>query len=154
MSSTRTSRLIKASRETLYRAFLDSEALTEWLPPDTMTGKIYSFDGRVGGGYRMSLFYPPGDTTHRGKTAEKEDSVTVRFVELAAPERIVEAVTFNSPDPAFAGEMILEATFLAVEGGTDVTILCTHVPPGIRPEDNDAGSRASLEQLARYVDRL
>ena len=50
--------MILAPRETLYPAFLDPEALAVWLPPGEMTGKIYTFDARVGGGYRMSLFYP------------------------------------------------------------------------------------------------
>lgn len=151
--STRTSRVINAQRETLYRAFLDPDALAVWLPPGEMTGEIYKFDARTGGGYRMSLFYPSSDTTHRGKTGEREDSVSVRFVELTPPSRIVEAVTFNSDDPSFAGEMTLTVTFDEVEGGTNVTILCANIPPGILPEDNDAGSRESLEKLARYVDR-
>lgn len=152
-ASTRTSRIINAPREKLYRAFLDREALLVWLPPGEMTGEIYSFDARAGGGYRMSLFYPESDTAHRGKTAEKEDSMSVRFVELVPPERIVEAVTFDSGDPAFAGEMTLEITLDQVDGGTNVTLLFTNIPPGIRPEDNDAGARESLEKLARYVER-
>jgi uncharacterized protein YndB with AHSA1/START domain len=149
---TRTSRVIKASREALYRAFVDPAALVIWLPPGDMTGKIHSFDARVGGEYRMSLFYPSSDREHRGKTSEKEDSVTVRFVELAPPERIVQAATFQSADTAFSGEMTLEVTFDVVDGGTEVTIVCTNIPSGIRPEDNDAGSRSSLEKLARYIE--
>jgi hypothetical protein len=75
--------------------------------------------------------------------------VKVRFVELAPLRRIVEAVSFISADPAFLGEMTLVVTFEAVPGGTEVTILCTNLPPGLRAEDNEAGSRLSLEQLAR-----
>ena len=56
--STRVSRVIQASRKALYHAFLDPAALVVWLPPGEMTGKIHSFDASVGGGYRMSLFYP------------------------------------------------------------------------------------------------
>jgi len=36
-----------------------------------------------------------------------------------------------------------------VPGGTDVTLSCTNLPPGLRPEDNEAGTRESLEKLAR-----
>src|SRR5215471_9028486 len=54
--STRTSRVIKASREALYRVFTDPAALAVWLAPDQMTAKVHEFDGRVGGGYQMSLF--------------------------------------------------------------------------------------------------
>jgi uncharacterized protein YndB with AHSA1/START domain len=150
-ASTRVSKVIKASREALYQAFLDPTALVAWLPPGEMTGKVHSFDARVGGEYRMSLFYPPSEHAQRGKTAEREDSFTARYMELVPPERIVQAVSFHSADPAFSGVMTLEATFAVVDGGTEVTIACTHIPPGIRPEDNEAGSRLSLEQLARYI---
>lgn len=53
---TRTSKVIKAPREALDRAFTDPVALAVWLPPEEMTGEIDSFDARVGGGFRMSLF--------------------------------------------------------------------------------------------------
>ncbi|MDB4947623.1 MAG: ATPase [Gemmatimonadetes bacterium] len=148
-AGTRTSRIIKATPGELYGAFMDPAALVEWLPPAEMTGEMHEFDGRVGGGYRMSLFYPPTERVFRGKFAEREDRVVVRFVELEPPRRIVQAVTFDTPDPAFAGEMTMVMTFDEVAGGTEVAIECTNLPPGLRPEDNDAGSRLSLEQLAR-----
>ena len=91
---TRTSRVIRARPEELYAAFLDPAALVDWLPPAEMTGRIHEFDARVGGGYRMSLFYPPDERTFRGKTSDREDMVVVRFMELASPRRIVEAVSF------------------------------------------------------------
>jgi uncharacterized protein YndB with AHSA1/START domain len=151
-ASTRTSRVIEASREALYRAFTDPAALAVWLSPGEMTGKVHEFDARVGGGYRMSLFYPSSEQVYRGKTSEREDRFTARFVELTPPAKIVEAITFDSADPAFSGEMIMTVTFDERDGGTEVTILFENIPPGIRPEDNEVGSRSSLEKLARYVE--
>jgi uncharacterized protein YndB with AHSA1/START domain len=148
-ASTRTSRIIQARPEELYRAFTDPDVLVQWLPPAEMTGRIHEFDARVGGGYRMSLFYPPGEQVFQGKTADREDMVVVRFVGLAPPRRIVEAVTFVTTDPALMGEMTMTATFEEVPGGTEVTLAFDDLPPGLRPEDNDAGARLSLEQLAR-----
>jgi uncharacterized protein YndB with AHSA1/START domain len=148
-ASTRTSRVIRARPEELYDAFVDPVALVEWLPPAAMTGVVHEFDARVGGGYRMSLFYPPTERTFRGKTAEREDMVAVRFVELEPSRRIVEAVNFVTTNPAFQGEMTQTVTFAEVPGGTEVTLEFTNLPPGLRPEDNDAGARLSLEQLAR-----
>jgi uncharacterized protein YndB with AHSA1/START domain len=78
--------------------------------------------------------------------------VIVRFVELAPPRRIVEAVTFDTTDPAFRGEMTIVVTFAAVSGGTEVTFPSRNLPPGLRAEDNEAGARLSLEQLARRFD--
>ena len=67
-STTRNWKLIKATREVLYHAFTDPDALEVWLAPGEMKGKVHSFDLRVGAGYRMSLFYPPSETEFHGKT--------------------------------------------------------------------------------------
>jgi uncharacterized protein YndB with AHSA1/START domain len=150
--STRNSRLIKAPPEKAYRAFMDPAALAVWLAPGGMTGKVHSFDGRVGGGYQMSLFYPASEQDFKGKTTEKEDRFAARFVELVPPRKIVQAVTFDSADLAFAGEMIMTVTLEPRNGGTDVMFLFTGIPPGIRPEDNEEGTRLTLEKLARYVE--
>jgi uncharacterized protein YndB with AHSA1/START domain len=152
-ASTPTSKVIKASREALYQAFLDPAALVVWLPPEETTGEIYRFDARVGGEYPMSLFYPSSEQVHRGKSSDREDSFTARFVELTPPVRIVQAVSLHSADPAFSGEMTFEATLEVADGATEVTIVCTHLPPGIRPEDNEAGCRSSLYKLACYAEK-
>ncbi|HEY4388714.1 MAG TPA: SRPBCC family protein [Ktedonobacteraceae bacterium] len=151
-ASTQDSKFIKAPQEALYRAFTDPSALAVWLVPGDMTGEVHNFDYRVGGGYQMSLYYPSSEETSHGKTSEKEDRYTARFVELTPSERIVEAITFDSVDPAFSGEMIMEITFAAEDSGTTVSILFKDIPSGIRPEDNEAGTRSSLEKLARYVE--
>jgi len=148
-AATRTSRVIRAQPEAIYAAFMDPEALVAWLPPGDMTGKLHEFDGRVGGGYRMSLFYPATERTRRGKTSDAEDMVSVRFVELVRARKIVQAVTFHTADPALIGEMTIVVTFDEVPGGTQVTFSCSDLRRGLRAEDNEAGSRLSLEQLAR-----
>jgi uncharacterized protein YndB with AHSA1/START domain len=149
--STKTSRLINAPRATLYRAFTDPDALAIWLSPDGMTGKVHEFDGRVGGGYQMSLYYTAAEPSNTGKSGEWEDRYTARFVELTPPAKIVETINFDTTDPAFAGEMTMIVTLAEQAGGTEVTIVFENLPPGIRPEDNDMGTRSSLEKLARYV---
>src|SRR4029079_987736 len=107
---TRASRIVKARPGEVYAAFMDPDVLVTWLPPARMTGKIHAFDPRVGGGYRMSLYHPPDERSFRGKTSDREDMVNVRFVELAPPRRIVEAVSFVTTDPAFLGEMTIVIT--------------------------------------------
>ena len=151
-ASTRNSKFIKATPEALYRAFTDPAALAVWQAPGDMTGEVHSFDYRVGGGYQMSLYYPSSEQTLRGKTEDREDRYTARFVELTPPKRIIEAITFDAVDPAFSGEMIMVVTLEAEEGGTTVSILFKDIPPGIRPQDNEAGTRLTLEKLARYVE--
>ena len=144
------SRTIRAAPDALYAAFLDPDALVEWLPPAGMTGVMHAFDARVGGGYDMSLFYSPDETRFHGKTAAREDRVRVRFAALEPPRRIVESVRFVSDDAAYGGEMTIT---IAIDGAPDgtstVAMTFDGLPAGLRPEDNDAGARASLDQLAR-----
>jgi uncharacterized protein YndB with AHSA1/START domain len=144
------SRVVPAPPDAVYAAFLDPDALAAWLPPADMTGRVHAFDARVGGGYQMSLFYPPNAEHVPGKTAEHEDVVRVRFVELAPPRRIVEAVTFATDEPALQGEMTLTVTLDPAPGGTLVTMRFDDLPPGLRAADNDEGTRLSLAQLARH----
>jgi hypothetical protein len=54
---TRTSRLFGRPEE-LYEPLLDLIAFDRLAPPAEMTGEIHKSDARVGGGYRMALFYP------------------------------------------------------------------------------------------------
>jgi uncharacterized protein YndB with AHSA1/START domain len=120
---TRTSRVIKARPEELYAAFPDPTALVDWLPPAEMTSEIHEFDARVGGGYRMSLFYPPDERAFRGKTSDRRTWSTCGSWNWRRHAGIVEAVSFVTTDPAFFGEMTLTATFEEVSGGTEVTLM-------------------------------
>src|SRR5262249_46624839 len=54
--------------------------------------------------------------------------------------------------PPSREEMSMTVIFEERDSGTEVTILFEQIPPGIRLEDNDAGTRSSLEKLARYVE--
>lgn len=147
-------KVIKASKETLYDAFTNPDALALWQAPGEMTAKVYNFDLKVGGGYEMSLFYPSTDQVSKGKTSEKEDKYTARFVELDPFNRMVLAIKFDTVHSIFEEEMIMEATFEIVDVGTRVKILFKNIPPGISIEDNEKGTELSLEKLARYVEKV
>jgi uncharacterized protein YndB with AHSA1/START domain len=145
--------LINAPAEVIYHACIDPTALEIWMAPEGMTAKILSFDDRVGGGYRMSLHYPETEPAGVGKSDEREDRYTARFEELTPPKRIVETITFDTTDAAFSGEMMMTISLEEQPAGTEVTFLFENLPSGIRPEDNDAGTRSSLEKLAAYLEQ-
>ena len=151
-ATTKNSKIIKASPETLYQALTDPKALAVWLAPDEMTAKVHRFNLKVGGGYTMSLFYPESKKESRGKTTENEDRYTSRFVELTPFKKIIQAITFDSENPDFAGEMIMEVTFEPKGSATKVMFVFKNIPPGIRPEDNKAGTRSTLKKLASFVE--
>lgn len=151
MRSTTNTKYINATTEAVYNAFIHAEALEVWLAPDEMTGKIHNFELKEGGGYTMSLFYNEDSGT--GKTGSNEDRFHSEFKELVANKKIVQAVTFESDDEAFAGEMIMEARIEPEEEGTLVTVCFHNIPEGIKEEDNEEGTRQSLEKLALLVEQ-
>ena len=48
-------RVLRATPERVYRAFLDADAMAKWLPPNGFTGKVHHLDAKVGGTYKMSF---------------------------------------------------------------------------------------------------
>jgi uncharacterized protein YndB with AHSA1/START domain len=150
--TSRNTKFINASANIIYQAFANPTAMEAWLAPGDMTGKLHHFDWREGGGYEMSLFYPAGEKERQGKTAATEDRFTARIVTLKPAKQITQAIRFHSPDPRFAGEMIMETVFEPKAGGTDIIFTFKNIPVGIRPEDNEEGTRLTLEKLARYVE--
>jgi len=146
------SRIIHTLPPAVYTAFATQGALQSWLPPKEMEGEVKDFNFREGGGYRMRLMYTTDERTS-GKTTENSDEVAVQFVRLFPNERIEQAVTFDSDQEEFAGQMKMTWTFEEQEGDTIVTVACTDVPEGIRPEDHEVGLNSSLKNLAEFVEK-
>jgi len=145
------SKIIRATQEKVFNAFIDKNALEQWLAPNDMAGKIHDFDARAGGGYSMSLFYL--DAAAKGKTTGNEDRFYVKFVELQPFEKIIQTVNFRSDNEQFRGEMIMETYLQKIEESTTrVSMIFKNIPPGIDPKDNEEGTRQSLEKLASYVE--
>lgn len=151
-ASTQVSKIIQAPRRAVYQAFLDPAVLAAWRAPDNMKGHVHVFEAREGGRFRMSLTYPDPERSPGGKTSEDTDTFQGRFIELVPYEKIVEGIEFESRDPRFAGEMKITTSFTDADGGTEVTVLCQDIPAGIRPEDNEMGSKQSLQKLAALFD--
>jgi uncharacterized protein YndB with AHSA1/START domain len=143
--------MIGASPEALYAAFADPAKLMQWLPPDTMTGRALEYDFREGGRYRIELAYDSSLPSGAGKTTDRTDVSTGRFVALEPGRRIVQSVEFESTDAAFGGEMMMTWSFEPTAGGTKVTVTAENVPPGVSRADHDAGLRSSLENLAKFA---
>ena len=146
------SRVIQASPQTIYKALLDPKAVATWRPPKDMTAEMYEFDARLGGRFRMALTYTATDESVRGKTSKNLDVVDGQFVELVRDQRVVERVEFESDDPAFAGAMLITTTLTPVSGGTEVTIRCDNVPPGISRRDHEAAMASTLQNLAAFTE--
>src|SRR6266487_994336 len=72
-------RVLRASPERVYRAFLDPDALAKWLPPNGFTGKVHQLEAKVGGTHRMSF---------TNFSSGKSHSFGGQYLELVPHERI------------------------------------------------------------------
>jgi uncharacterized protein YndB with AHSA1/START domain len=150
--STTVSRIIHASPSAIYAAFLDPDAVASWLPPGEMRGIVHEFEGREGGAFSMSLVYPDEGTEMTGKTSERIDRFRGRIAKLIPDALVVWKTVFDSPDPAFAGNMTIRSVLEDTAEGTRVTMVTLDIPAGIHLEDNEEGCRQTLEQLAAFVE--
>lgn len=133
-------RVLRASPEKIYRAFLEPEALAKWIPPYGFTCKVQHLDAKVGGSYQSSF-------TNFG--TGKSHSFGGTYVELAPNERIRYTGKF---DPNPPGEMHTTVTLKKVLCGTDVSIVQEGVPDVIPAEMCYLGWQESLAQLAQLAE--
>jgi uncharacterized protein YndB with AHSA1/START domain len=134
-------RVLRAPADRVYRAFLDADAMTKWLPPNGFTGKVQHLHAEVGGTYRMSF-----TNFHTGKS----HSFSGTYLELSPHERIRYQDRFD--DPNLPGEMQVAVTLQQVSVGTEVSIVQQGLPDFIPLEACYLGWQESLGQLAALVE--
>lgn len=146
----RASRVIGAPADEVYAALVDPEALSAWLPPAGMTGRVERFELRPGGSFRLVLTYTDPSAS-RGKSTADSDIAEGRFVDIVPGQRVGYAVDFLSDDPDYAGTMTMTWDVVPVPGGTRVDITADDVPDGVSPTDHAEGMHSSLANLADYL---
>jgi uncharacterized protein YndB with AHSA1/START domain len=134
-------RVLRATPERIYRAFLDPDAMVKWLPPNGFTGTVHHMDARVGGSYKMSFtnFTTGGSHSFGGS-----------YLELVPNERIVHTDAFD--DPNLPGEMKVTMSLKQVSCGTELNIVQEGIPDVIPPEACCLGWQESLSLLASLVE--
>ncbi|MER5525397.1 SRPBCC domain-containing protein [Streptomyces sp. NPDC002677] len=150
MTSTRVTRRVQAPPAAVYRALLDPEAVAAWRAPDGMTARVHVFDAREGGEFRVSLDYD--DPGRAGKSGGHTDTYRGHFARLVPDRLVVEVIDFETADDTVRGTMTMTTALTAAGGGTDVEVLHEGIPEGVRPEDNELGTRMALDNLARVVE--
>lgn len=134
-------RVLRASPEKVYRAFLDAEAKVKWLPPYGFTAKVHHLEPRVGGTYKMSFTnFTTGQSHSFGGT----------YQELVPNERLRYTDRFD--DPNLPGELQVTIILKKVPVGTELNIEQAGVPAVIPPEMCYLGWQESLMQLAQLVE--
>jgi uncharacterized protein YndB with AHSA1/START domain len=134
-------RVLRAKPERVYRAFLDPDAMTKWLPPNGFTGKVHHADVKVGGTYKMSF---------TNFSTGKSHSFGGKYLELKPNERIRYDDKFD--DPNLPGEMVTTVTLKEVFCGTELNITQEGIPAAIPAEACYLGWQESLTLLAKLVE--
>ena len=134
-------RVFRATPEKVYRAFLDGDAMTKWLPPNGFSGKVHQLDAKVGGSYKMSF---------TNFSTGKSHSFGGKYLELVPNEKLVYTDKFD--DPGLPGEMRTTITLKKVSTGTDLSVAQEGVPEAIPPEACYLGWQDSLMLLAKLVE--
>src|SRR5258708_3600376 len=110
-------RVLRTTPERVYRAFLDADAMSKWLPPNGFTGKVHHMDAKVGGSFKMAF---------TNFTTGKSHSFGGEYLELIPHERIRYTDVFD--DPNLPGEMHVTVVLKKVMVGTDVSIAQEGIP--------------------------
>jgi uncharacterized protein YndB with AHSA1/START domain len=140
-NTVRLHRVLRASPERVYRAFLDADAMAKWVPPNGFTGKVHHMDATVGGTYKMSFTnFTTGQSHAFGGT----------YLELLPDERIRYTDAFD--DPNLPGEMQTTVSLKPVSCGTELTIVQEGIPEAIPLEACYLGWQESLTLLAKLVE--
>jgi uncharacterized protein YndB with AHSA1/START domain len=134
-------RVLRATPERIYRAFLDPDAMAKWLPPNGFTGEVHQLDAKVGGTYKMSF---------TNFTSGHSHSFGGEFLELVPNQRIRHTDKFD--DPNLPGQMETTISLKQVSVGTEVSIVQQGIPSVIPIEGCYLGWQQSLTLLQQLVE--
>jgi uncharacterized protein YndB with AHSA1/START domain len=140
-STIRLHRILTASPDKVYRAFLEADALAKWLPPNGFACTVHHLEPRAGGTFRMSF---------RNFTTGQSHSFGGEYVELVPGERLRYTDRFD--DPNLPGEMQVTVTLKKVSVGVELHVEQAGVPDIIPAEACYLGWQQSLKNLAKLVE--
>ncbi len=134
-------RVLRASPQKVYRAFLEAGAMAKWLPPYGFTCTVHHMEAKVGGTFKMSFQNFGNGQGH---------SFGGEYLELVPNERLRYTDRFD--DPNLPGEMSVTVVLKAVLCGTELNVLQEGIPEVIPVEMCYLGWQESLVQLAHLVE--
>lgn len=134
-------RVLKAKPELVYKAFLDPDALSRWLPPNGFTCKVFELDAKVGGTFKMAFTQLSNGHTH---------SFGGQYLELVPNELLRYTDVFD--DPNLPGTIEVTVKLKAVSCGTELCVTQAGVPEVIPEEMCYLGWQESLLHLALLVE--
>ncbi len=141
-TSLKVSRVIKAPREKVYNAFLDTEMLNKWYHPGPMRTEVHKLEPRKGGSFRLSMIADEGEM-------KGAHTAYGKFLELVPNEKIVHGWAWEGEEEAMSGtDSKVTVTLRDVAEGTEVTLLHEGLPHKESVESHTQGWVGCLENLA------
>jgi uncharacterized protein YndB with AHSA1/START domain len=134
-------RVLRTQPEKVYRAFLEPEAMSKWIPPYGFTCAVHQMEAKVGGRFKMSF---------RNFGTGNGHSFGGEYLELKPNELIRYTDEFD--DPNLPGVLQVTVTLRAVLCGTELSIEQSGIPEAIPLEMCYLGWQESLAQLATLVE--
>lgn len=134
-------RVLRTKPEKVYRAFLEPDAMSKWLPPYGFTCQVHHMEARVGGTFKMSF---------RNFSTGHSHAFGGEYVELV-PNQLLR-YTDRFDDPNLPGVMEVTVSLKPVVCGTEVSITQAGIPSAIPVEMCYLGWQESLLQLAALVE--
>jgi uncharacterized protein YndB with AHSA1/START domain len=137
-----TTRIVRATRGQVFRAWTDPDQVAQWWGPDGFTNTIEEMDLRPGGAWRLVMHGPDG-VDYKNKSI---------YIEIAEPERIIYS---HISDPKFR----MTANFDEQNGGTtkvtmrmrfDTAADCNRV---VKERGLDQGAEQTLERLSNFMEK-
>ena len=134
-------RVLRAKPEKVYRAFLEPEAMSKWIPPYGFTCTVHHMEAKVGGRFKMSFCNFTTGHAHAfgGEYLELKPNELIRYTDV-----------FD--DPNLTGVMHVTVALRPVICGTDISIEQSGIPELIPLEMCYLGWQESLAQLATLVE--
>ena len=134
-------RVLRTKPDKVYRAFLDADAMSKWIPPYGFTCKVHLMDDRVCGTFKMSF---------QNFTTGHAHSFGGEYLELVPGELLRYTDKFD--DPNLPGVLLVTVSLKAVSCGTEISIVQEGIPEVIPVEMCHLGWQESLNQLANLVE--
>jgi uncharacterized protein YndB with AHSA1/START domain len=133
-------KILQASTERVFAAFVEPEKLAVWWGPAGFTASSVDLDVRDGGRYRITMQPPEGEAFHlRGE-----------FSEVDPPWRLVYTFEWEEPDPDDQ-ETVVTLSFLDHREGTKLVLDQGPFATDARHTLHEAGWTETLERLEQFL---
>jgi len=141
----RLSRVFRAQRDTVFRAWSSEEHIKRWFAPETFTVPQARVEARLGGPFELSMRAPSGE----------EHWIRGTFKELTPPQRLVIDMRVTNGAGKALFSAYTEVALHAVPEGTRLDLVQTYTllsPEAAGMVDGaPQGWRSTLDQLEREV---